>query len=502
MATTADIQDAIAKLEAVMISPQARNGCFGNLLRSIKIRGVRGLDTQVEFKFPVAAIAGTNGSGKTTLLQVASAAFLGQDSKRTFNLGMWIRNGMVGDTPPVTPTSLIGYSFMDETRSYDIPYLPDRTRWGYPRKGIPQRNVEFVGITKFAPRIEKKDRVHHAGTNLQVLQTVEVDGQIRESISRILGTSYHALAEHRVGVEGKWEDRVPRLTRDRASYSEAHMGAGEQKVVRLVQMIEQIPPRSLVLLEEPELTLHPDAQQGLAWYLMAVAKRKGHQIIIATHSEHLFQTLPREARILLVKTSAGTEVLQDVSKLRAARELTNSMRDNAPLVLVEDDAARAFLLELFRQVDRDLLAHCGVVAVGSDAEVRRLTDSFRRGGVRAVAVRDGDNGESSESWLLTLPGSAAPESVLLSEENIDKAEVTLMQGAREAYRRAAIVGQGYSGSVRDKRILPQMAREMAMVDEDLATRLTQTWLLVHREEAAALARQIKQAIEAEDHPHA
>lgn len=70
--------------------------------------------------------------------------------------------------------------------------------------------------------------------------------------------------------------------------------------------------------------------------------------------------------------------------------------------------------------------------------------------------------------------------------------------AREAFQRAAIVGQGHSGSERDKRILIQMAREMAMADEDLATRLTQTWLLAHREEAVALARQIKQALEAED----
>jgi hypothetical protein len=278
------------------------------------------------------------------------------------------------------------------------------------------------------------------------------------------------------------------------------MGAGEQKVVRLVQMIEQIPPRSLILLEEPELTLHPDAQQGLAWYLMAVAKRKGHQILIATHSEHLFQTLPRQARVLLVKTSTGSEVLQDVSKLRAARELTNSMRDNAPLVLVEDDAARAFLIELFRQVDRDLLDHCGVVAVGSDAEVRRLTSNFRAAGVRAVAVRDGDTGESGEPWLLCLPGNAAPESVLLSQENVSKAESTLVSGALAAYQRAAIVGHGLGDSERDKKILPQMARELAMPDEELAARLTQTWLLAHRDEATALAGQIKHAFEATDHP--
>lgn len=498
MATAADIQEAIARLEEIMNSPAARDGCFGNLLRRIKIRGVRGLDAHIEFKFPVTAIAGTNGSGKTTFLQVASAVYVGHDGRRAFNLGDWIRNGLAGDTPPVAPSAQITYSFMDETLSFEVPYQAERTRWKYPRRGTPRRKVEFVGITTFAPRVEKKDRVHHARGNLQILQSSEVDRQIRESISRILGTTYQGLSDHRVGVHGKWEDQVPQLQRGGASYSEPHMGAGEQKVVRLVQMIEQIPPKSLILLEEPELTLHPDAQQGLAWYLMAVARRKGHQILVATHSEHLFQTLPRQARVLLVKTSSGSEVLQDVSKLRAARELTNSMRDNAPLVLVEDDAARAFLLELFRQVDRDLLQQCGVVSVGSDAEVRRLSANFRNAGVRAVGVRDGDNGESGDPWLLALPGDAAPESVLLADANVARAEETLVHGAQEAYQRAAIVGHGYRGAERDKRILSQMAREMAMPDEDLAARLTQTWLLDHREEAAALARQIKHCFESSD----
>ena len=96
---------------------------------------------------------------------------------------------------------------------------------------------------------------------------------------------------HTVGLpKGDWTDNLPQVRRGESTYGEPHMGAGEQKVIRLIQALEAAKPRSLILLEEPEITLHPDAQKGLAWYLMSLARRKGHQIIVATHSAALFET--------------------------------------------------------------------------------------------------------------------------------------------------------------------------------------------------------------------
>jgi len=494
MSTNEDFQDLIDQINGVWGNPPARDGLFGNVLRGIGIQGIRGLNARIEFKWPVTAIAGTNGSGKTTFLQVASAAYVPNDGGHRVNLGSWIRNALQGDTPPIQLPASIAYSFVDTTPSFEVPYLAARTRWGYPRRNNPVRNVEFVGITTFAPRVEKKDRVHHARGSLQVLETKEPSRQIRESVSRILGISYVDLKEHKVGVAGKWDDLVPQLSRGSTSYSEPHMGAGEQKVVRLVQTIENIPKKSLILLEEPELTLHPDAQVGLAWYLMAVARRNGHQILIATHSEHLFQALPTQARVLLIRTAAGQEVLHDVSTLRAARELTNSMRDNAPLIVVEDEAARAFLLELFRQTDIQLRNQCAIISVGNDDDVRRLTASLQSAQVRVVGVRDGDVGEAPADSLLSLPGGASPETLLLKPENIRRADESFISGAERAFQRAEVVGSGHPPAQRDKRVLSQMAKELLMTPEDLATRLTQIWLLHHREEASALTRRINTAL--------
>ncbi len=467
------------------------------MLRSLTVHGVRGVDATIEFTWPVTAIGGTNGSGKTTFLQVASAAYVAEAGRRQVNLGSWIRGALRGDTPPITVPAHIQYAFADSTPTFRVDYLPARTRWNYPRRGNPQRNVEFVGITTFAPRVEKKDRVHHARGNLQILRSARVDDLLTQSVSRILGATYTELNQHTVGVEGKWQDSVPQLSRGIASYSEPHMGAGEQKVVRLVQRLEQVPPKSLILLEEPELTLHPDAQVGLAWYLMSLARRKGHQVLIATHSEHLFQSLPIQARALLVRTADQLEVLHEVSSLRAARELTNSMQVNAPIVLVEDDAACSFLREIFRQIDRALISQCAVVAVGNDDDVRRLTETLRDSGVKVVGVRDGDRGEARNDMLFSLPGGAPPESVLLTEENLQKADQMLLAGAAGAYQRASPVGAGHPPAERDKRILPQMARELDVTVEDLASRLTQVWILNNRDTAVELVHHIRRGLENE-----
>lgn len=134
------------------------------------------------------------------------------------------------------------------------------------------------------------------------------------------------------------------------------MGAGEQKVVRLISTLEALPEKSLVLLEEPEISLHPDAQRGLAWYLMTLGRRKGHQIIIATHSTDIFEALPSKARVLIVRDKEGKpEILHNVKYLTAARELSSQLRTNNDLILVEDPVAKIMLQEAFRRHGRDLL---------------------------------------------------------------------------------------------------------------------------------------------------
>ena len=67
-------------------------------------------------------------------------------------------------------------------------------------------------------------------------------------------------------------------------YSEANAGSGEVAVIQLVKKIEEAQEYSLILLDEPEVSIHPGAQEKLKEYLLEVTKRKKLQVVISSHS--------------------------------------------------------------------------------------------------------------------------------------------------------------------------------------------------------------------------
>ncbi len=115
-----------------------------------------------------------------------------------------------------------------------------------------------------------------------------------KQISFILGRSY---------VEGKLinhslfrnQGYSVYLRSSFANYSEAFAGSGEVAVVRLVTEVMNAKKYSLILLDEPEVSLHPGAQVRLQRFLLEQIKLKKHQIVLNTHSPSLILGLPKEA---------------------------------------------------------------------------------------------------------------------------------------------------------------------------------------------------------------
>jgi hypothetical protein len=312
-------------------------------------------------------------------------------------------------------------------------------------------------------------------------------------MSKVLGITYDAGSMQTVGLEkGSWKDVLPLVKRGALGYAEPHMGAGEQKVIRLMKALEALPVRSLILIEEPEITLHPDAQRGLAWYFMNLAKRKGHQIILTTHSAELFEALPDSARILLSRRKTGVDVVPNIPSIRAARELSAVVKSNKDLILVEDDMAKRFLTDILERFDRSSLINASIVPVGNTHDVYRMVQSFRGEGVRAIGVRDPDIGDAAGGYVFSLPGDLAPEELLLSDDNIAQAE-ELMNGIAKAFELAKIAGLGHTGSKQAKKIFPALANEMGFDTDKLRLVLTLAWLGQNSEAAATLVSDIKAA---------
>ncbi len=82
---------------------------------------------------------------------------------------------------------------------------------------------------------------------------------------------------------------------DFAKYSEAVAGSGEMAVVRLVREVLAANNYSLILLDEPEVSLHPGAQERLKLFLLEQIKLKKHQVVLTSHSPSIVKGLPKEA---------------------------------------------------------------------------------------------------------------------------------------------------------------------------------------------------------------
>lgn len=494
MATAADMSKEIEEISNLWGNPAARNGLFGNILKSVQVRDVRGMTANLEFTWPVTAIAGTNGSGKTTVLQLCSAAYVKPGGGRNYKIGEWVRNALKDESPAFVDQSSVTFSFWNDAPGFEIPYRKERTRWDYPRRNNPERLAQFFGISTFAPRIERKDRLHVFRAQIEVKKSAPFDDNLVSSMSKILGIPYDAGTMHTVGLaKGDWSDDLPLVKRGQCGYSEPHMGAGEQKVIRIVRALEALPKSSLILLEEPEITLHSDAQRGLAWYLMNLARRKGHQIVLTTHSADLFESLPAEARALLVRRKTGVDVVPRAPYIAAARELSRVARSNKDLILVEDAVAKAFLTDILERFDRSLLENASIVPVGNTHDVYQLVQTFRSEGVRAIGVRDPDIGDSPGSYVFSLPGDEAPEELLLSTANVAALE-GLMNGASEAFDRAKVAGLNLTGSKRAKKVFPAFASEMGIEPEKLRDRATMAWLETNGVEAKNLVTRMRSAI--------
>ncbi len=71
------------------------------------------------------------------------------------------------------------------------------------------------------------------------------------------------------------------------------VGFGVAQILPVIAMLMHAPNGSIVLLEQPELHLHPSAQANLADLLLFVAERRNLQLIVESHSEHIVRRLQR-----------------------------------------------------------------------------------------------------------------------------------------------------------------------------------------------------------------
>ncbi len=135
------------------------------------------------------------------------------------------------------------------------------------------------------------------------------------------------------------------------SYTEAFAGSGEFAVVRLVVALVGAEPGSLILLDEPEVSLHPGAQERLMSFLFARVKKLKYQVVLATHSPAIIRWLPPEAiKVLVVDPTTSKVVLpsQAASPDEAFFYIGEPIAGKVT-VIVEDELAKHVVIKALKR---------------------------------------------------------------------------------------------------------------------------------------------------------
>lgn len=89
-----------------------------------------------------------------------------------------------------------------------------------------------------------------------------------------------------------YEVRV-RLGSNSSEVSIADVGFGVSQILPVLVLCYYVPNGSTIILEQPEIHLHPSAQTALADIFIDTMKTRNVQILLESHSEHLLRRLQR-----------------------------------------------------------------------------------------------------------------------------------------------------------------------------------------------------------------
>lgn len=402
-----------------LFSEDNRYANFGNLLMKIKVQGFRCHDlTIIDIENPITAFCGLNGTGKSTLLQLAAVAYAKPDSvSRRYYIKDFIVSGIL-DPAPFRTDAVVEYSYWHEDRTVKtiaIKRSESEKRWsGY--RPQPKRTVYFAGMGLYLPKIEVRDFVLRNASNISVLRTESLAESSKSWACKILGCNYDVMENNEVKHNDR-EGEVVTVMRAGNKYSEANMGCGEGRTQHIIRRLQTLPEKSLVLLEEPETSLHPSAQHEFGKYLIDVCIEKKHQILISTHSEYLLSALPSASRIYLDRSVVGLRAIKGITTAQAISLMTEG-HDKALHVLVEDEVAGVLLTEILRKSDYAFLKSIKIHSTGDTKTIHSVMKALKDTALPVAAVRDGDKNDSPADNIFKLPGGLAPEKELLSSVNV------------------------------------------------------------------------------------
>jgi AAA15 family ATPase/GTPase len=316
-------------------------------LKSIHIQKLKGLNN-LDMSFEghnLTAIMGVNGCGKTTILYAIACCYQPYDENRSNN---YIFSQYF---TPNTDSKWAGSKFTIKYE-HDLAspryrneriYKKDNDRWSPRYKTRLQRWVSYIGVKDSVPVIETLK----TKSFIRIIKRVKNDNVSRHILaaaSYVLNRQYTILSSNEIRREN-----IIGVKYDNIEYSAISMGSGEQRVFKIFEQAYLAPEYGLLLIDEIELLMHPDALKRVIKKLIEIANEKKLQIIFTTHSDLIlnFKSLIN-IRHIYIADNKNAYCFNDTNP-KLLYQLTGNQAKKLRL-FVEDELSKQIVFKIAGQV--------------------------------------------------------------------------------------------------------------------------------------------------------
>ncbi len=374
------------------IQRMKESGCFENYIEYIQFPFYKNLvkNSRINFEFPMTVLIGKNGGGKSSTLHALFGAPQGYtcgdfwfstevdpiaesgDKNRYFYGYREERNSGIKEvmktrmrrgsetkkedpdywetSRPVQKDGMMP-SERNSPVNKEVIYLDFRAEvsafdkiFHFSKEGLDKRKELLRNRSAYLKRLFDDVPMRFPGVADDKMGKMEnLSSNVVKIIGTILNKQYTdiRIADHRLFKN--YGTSVYIKNKCATGYSEANAGSGEVAVVQLVRRIENASEYALVLLDEPEVSLHPGAQENLKAYLLDSIKKKKLQVIISSHSPTLISGLPNSA-IKLFKTNENGKfyIEENVHYQEAFYNIEDKVGDKK-IIYCEDYAAQMLI---------------------------------------------------------------------------------------------------------------------------------------------------------------
>lgn len=224
----------------------------------------------------------------------------------------------------------------------------------------------------------------------------ELNKETCEAVSRIMDQEYSEIkiVTHKLYAKDNNVKALKTILmkKEKLDHTEAFAGSGESRLIMLVDDILSAENKSLILIDEPEINLHPRALIHFQEFLLEQILKKSHQIVISIHSHFLIDKLPKESIKLFQRTESGIAIIENVYHIDAFLELGEEI-DKRVQIFVEDRLVKEIIEARIRESKNNSLKKIiQVVPLSGGVKniIKNHIHSSLRGEVTAYYVLDGD----------------------------------------------------------------------------------------------------------------